>query len=145
MADSPSTPEIVIMAAGGVALLGSFLPFVDVGGEFGVTISAWGDGLLPIATYVAIFGVLQALAVALPRFAGMDVPRNVAGFTLLQVHLALGFFSALIMIGYLIVNDAKGIGFWLMFLAAAGLLAGAVLLQREGSRPGTGPAPRSPF
>lgn len=145
MADSPSTPEIVIMAAGGVALLGSFLPFVDIGGEFGVTISAWGDGLLPIATYVAIFGVLQALAVALPRFAGMDVPRNVAGFTLLQVHLALGFFSSLIMVGYLIVNDAKGIGFWLMFLAAAGLLAGAVLLQREGTRPGTGPAPRSPF
>jgi hypothetical protein len=145
MADSPSTPEIVIMAAGGVALLGSFLPFIDAGGEFGGTSSAWGEGLLPIATYVAIFGVLQALAVALPRFAGMDVPRNVAGFTLLQVHLALGFFSALIMVGFLILNDAKGIGFWLMFLAAAGLLAGAVLLQREGSRPGTGPAPRSPF
>lgn len=60
------------------------------------------------------------------------------------MHLALGGFSALIMIGYLILNDAKGIGFWLMFLAAAGLVVGAVLLQRDGARPGTG-APPSPF
>ena len=141
MADSPSTPEIVIMASGGVALLGSFLPFIDAG-PFDA--SAWSDGLLPIATYVALFGVIQALAVALPRFARTKLPRDVAGFTLPQVHLVLGFFSALIMVGYLILNDAKGIGFWLMFLAAAGLLVGAVLLQRDGARPGTGTAPPSP-
>lgn len=54
------------MASGGVALLGSFLPFVDVDGQFGGTVTAWGDGLFPIAAYVAIFGLLQALAVGCP-------------------------------------------------------------------------------
>ncbi len=148
-----TTGEIVIIASGAVAFLFSFFNFykVDFGGETEGT-SAWGDGLFPIATFVAVFGLVMALQIVLTKFANMNLPAKIVDFTWPQVHLILGVFSALIMLGYLIIEKGGldfGIGFWLMLLGSIGLVVGAVLLRNEqgaaAAAPGTGTAPPTPF
>ncbi len=152
MKSKPTTAQIVIMASGAVCLLFSFFNFykVDFGGQTEGT-SAWGSGLFPLATYVAIIGLVMAGVVALTVFAGVSLPAEILGFTWKQIHLALAFFAALLMLGFLIVDKGSldlGIGYFFMLLGAAGLLAGAIMLQREpepAAGPGPGTTPPTPF
>jgi hypothetical protein len=121
----PTPGEITIMAAGAVMLIASFLDFA------GKT-SAWGSGLFPVATLIALYGVLMAAQIALTKFANVNLPDRVAGFTWEQVHLVLAAFALLMSIGWIISGiNSKGIGLWLLFLASIALVAGAVMLQRE--------------
>jgi hypothetical protein len=121
----PTPGEIVILAAGAVMLIASFL-------EFAGEDSAWGNFWFPIATLIPIYGILMALQVALTKFANVNLPDRVASFTWEQVHLMLGLFALLMSIGWLISGlDDTGIGFWLLLLGSVGLAVGAVMLQRE--------------
>lgn len=134
MEKSPTPGEIVIMASGAVALIFSFFDFFDLDAPFGGGVSAWSGGLFPLATYIAIIGVIMGAVLALERFADVKLPERILSFTWPQIHLALGFFAFLIGLGYLIIDSGaydKAIGFWLMFIASIGLLVGAVLLLRE--------------
>ena len=127
MADrqSPTPGEIVIMAAGGVMLVFSFLHFAG-------DTSAWGRGLFPIATLLPAYGVLMALQVALTKFAGVKLPASVLGFTWEQVHLALGAMAALMAVGWLFTDYGdKQVGAWFEILGGIALVVGAVMLQRE--------------
>ena len=144
-------PQLVIVIAGAVALIGSFLNWIEFGdaGE-----NAWGDGLFPTYTWIAVFGLIMLLAIVLPVFANVTLPRDVLGFTWPQLHLALGFFATLLAVSFLLVETGgydKAIGYWLSLLAAIGLLVGAVMLQREpatgtatGTTGGTGDVPPPP-
>lgn len=142
-----ATPgRITIMAGGGVVLIGSFLPFFTVSaGSLSDDRSAWGSGLFPLATYIAVCGLLMGVHAAITSFSGTSLPERVAGFTWNQVHLILGCFAVLLAVGYLLVDKGIadfGIGFWLMLLGAIALLAGAILQTREpaaGSSPGAPP------
>ncbi|HEY1279160.1 MAG TPA: hypothetical protein VGF22_05765 [Acidimicrobiales bacterium] len=146
MNNKPTVPQIIIMAAGAVMLLGSFLDF------YGDT-SAWGDGAFAIITLAALLGVVMAVVVALTAFANVKLPETVLGFTWKQIHLLLAVYAVVLMIGWLIykVPGSKdfGAGFWLMFLGAIGLVVGAVMLQRDetaaAAGPGTGTTPPTPF
>ena len=130
MKRQPTPPEIVILVAGLVALIGSFLPFWELGP---FSTSAWGD-VFPLATYVAIFGTIMALAVGLPLVSDVKLPDQLLGFSLPQVHVVLGLFSTLIMLGFVFLdNPGTGIGYVLLLLAAIGRLVGAVLHARERS------------
>jgi hypothetical protein len=121
----PTTGEWVIMGAGGVMLIASFLDFV------GKT-SAWGSHLFPIATLIVIYGVIMAAQIALTKFASVQLPDRVADFTWEQIHLALSVFALLMSLGWLISGaPSKGIGLWLILLASIALVVGAVMLQRE--------------
>jgi hypothetical protein len=134
--------NIVILASGVVILIASFLAFykIDIpsfevlgesvgGGD--QTSNAWSSGLFPVATLVAIYGVLMAVQVGL-RAANVQLPDHVAGFTWNQVHLVLGAQCVILMVAFLIQDSPdKGIGFWLMLLASIGLLVGAVMRTRE--------------
>jgi len=150
MAERNTTPtpgEITIMAAGAVALIGSFLKFYkyDVG-SVSVSRSAWGSGLFPTATLMVIFAVLMALHIALSKFANVVFPDRMLGFTMTQIHLVLGFFAALYAVAFLIVDKggySYGVGFWLVFIGCIAALVGAVLLlrEREASPPSAGPPP----
>ena len=132
-----TTAEIVIVVAGAAALIGSFLAWYDVSG---FTANAWDEGLFPTYTWVAIAGVLMALAIVLPKFANVDLPSAVLGFTWLQIHLILGFIATLLVVSYLIgPGEEFGIGFWLSLLAGIALLVGAVMLQREPAAAGDPP------
>ena len=121
----PTPGEIVIMAAGAVMLVFSFLHFAG-------DTSAWGTGLFPIATLMPLYGVIMALQIALTKFAGVSMPDRVIGFSWEQVHLALGAMAALMAIGWLLTDYGdKQVGEWFEILGAIALVVGAVLLQRE--------------
>ena len=73
-----------------------------------------------------------------PTFAPqVKLPDAVLGFTWTQVHLVLGFQATIMMLAFLIQNTGldKGIGLFLMLLAAIGLLVGAVLRMQEQAKP----------
>ena len=127
--------QIVILAAGAVAFIASFLPWLDFDfGNTSSTVSAWGSGAFPTYTWVGIIGLVMALAVGLPAFTNVNLPQAVMGFTWVQLHLILGFIATLIAISFLIVDKGSydiGIGGWLGILAGVALLVGAVMLQRE--------------
>ena len=144
-----SPGNIVILVAGAVMLVASFLAFFTVetigdvdfdiesgeidfdGGE--KSFSAWSDGGgFPITTLPALIGAGMAAAVALTAFAKVNLPERVLGFSWNQLHLLLGAQAALMMLAFLIADTPdKGIGFWLMLLASIGLVVGAVLRERE--------------
>lgn len=127
MADrqSPTPAEIVIMAAGAVMLIFSFLHFAG-------DTSAWGSHLFPIATLLPLYGVVMALQIVLTKFAGVSLSNSVIGFTWEQIHLALGAMAGLMAIGWLLTDTGdKQIGEWFEILGGIALVVGAVMLQRE--------------
>jgi hypothetical protein len=127
-------PDIVILASGAVAFVFSFLPFYSA---HGYTTSAWSTGLFPVATLVPIFGLLMAAHIIATRLLGAHLPERVLDFTWEQIHIVLGVMSALLMSCYLIVGKGGfsfGFGFFLAFLAAFGLAAGAFLQWVESRR-----------
>jgi hypothetical protein len=138
--------EIVIMVAGAVCLIFSFLPFftLDIAG-FDDDISAWGEGLFPVATLIVAFTVIAAVLVVLTKFANMTI-TGFLGFGLVQLLLALSFFAAILALAYLMVDKGEydfGFGYWLVLLGSLASVVGAVLVMNErraaGTGPGTGP------
>ena len=124
----PTTSELIIMIAGAVMLVGSFLSFARFVGNT----NAWGTYLFPIATLLPLYGVVMALQIALSKWANVKLPPSVAGFTWEQVHLVLGLLAGFMAIGWLITDlQNKGIGFWLEVLGGIALAVGAVMMQRE--------------
>jgi hypothetical protein len=115
--------------------------------------SAWttdtrgGLGLFPVATLPAIYGVLMAAQVALARLANVRFPARVVGLTWAQIHIAVGFNAALIMLAFLVRDKGNfdfGVGFYLMLLGSLALAVGAVLFQREAAAgPAVPPPPPS--
>jgi hypothetical protein len=127
MADrqSPTPAEIVIMAAGAALVVFSFLDFAG-------STNVWSAGLFPIATLLPLYGLVMALHIALTKFASVNLPRSVLGFTWEQLHLVLGFMAGLMAIGWLITDTGgKQIGQWFEILGGIALVVGAVMLQSE--------------
>ena len=131
--DNKVTPgEIVVMAAGGVGIIATFLPFLSNGDS----VSAWnGDffGLFPVATLIGIYVLVAGALVALTKFANVTI-GNVLGFGLVQIVVALGFFAAVQALAYRMTETGgadRGFGFWLLLLSAIGALVGGVLLRNE--------------
>jgi hypothetical protein len=131
--------EIVILAAGVVTFVFSFLPFYKAASVAGITVSrasvsAWGKGLFPVATLIPIFGIVMAAQIAVTKWTSVRLPEHVLGFTWEQIHVALGLFAALLAICYLIVDRFGadfGFGFFLVLIGAIGLAVGAIMLQLE--------------
>jgi hypothetical protein len=145
----PKPSEIVIMVSGLVALISAFLAWYTAPGGFGGDANALDSGLFPIAFYIPLIGLVMGLHIALSKFANVNFPERILGFTWPQIHLALGFFAVLLGLGYLILDNGfdKGIGLWLGVLASIGLIVGAVLLNNEENTTShsAGSVPPSPF
>ena len=90
-----------------------------------------GFGVFGIATVVVLCGAVMAAHVAISTFAtNVNLPEKVLGLTWDQVHLALGFQAALMMVAFLIRSKGPlgfGIGFWLMLISGIALLVGAIM------------------
>ena len=143
--------EIVVMAAGGVALIASFLPFYSIENPFDggdESFNAWSGDipvLFPVATLIAIAAIAAAVLVALNKFANMDLSAGILGFGFVQLLMLLGFFSTLVALAYLLQDKGTfdtGFGYWLMLLSAIASLVGAILMRNEraataGPGPGT--------
>lgn len=116
--------EVVVVAAGGLAFLSSFLPWVKVAG---FSANAWKDGFFPTYTWVGVAGLALALLTLLPALTTVRVPGHVAGFTLAQVKAVLAGLALLLAISFMIAGEEHGAGFWLSFVAAIALLVGVVM------------------
>ena len=124
----PTTAELAILISGAVMLIGSFISFYGSPGTW----SAWSSFMFPVATLLPLYGVLMAAQIALTKFANVTLPEHVAGFTWEQIHLVLAFFSALLAICFLVAkNTSLSAGIFIELIAAAGLVYGAVMLQKE--------------
>ncbi len=133
--------EIVVMAGGAVALIFSFLPFWSLDeGPIEDDVSAWGDGLFPVATLIVIFAVVAAALVVLTKFANMNF-AGFLGFGFMQLLLALTFFSSILAVAYLIQDRPFGydfgFGYFLVLIGAVATLVGSSLMTNE--RRATGP------
>lgn len=142
---SPAT--LVLIIAGVVILIGSFLAVLSSDGE---SKSAWGEGFFPLYTLPALLGVVVAAEAALSEFASVRLPA-VLGLSWSTIRHAFAGWALLMMvcflIGRVVVEGAevdKGIGFWLMLVASAGLVAGAVMREQEANRPAAAPPPPPP-
>lgn len=123
----PTTAELAIMISGGVMLVGSFLNFYSGGSS-----TAWSRFIFPVATLLPLYGVVMAGHIALTKFTGVKLPARIGTFTWEQIHLALAFFAALLALCFLMVNNpGLAAGVLIEVLAAAGLVYGAVMLQKE--------------
>jgi hypothetical protein len=140
--------NIVILAAGAVMLIASFLSFYEFSLSIGsasssTSFNAWsggdGFGVFGIATVIVLCGVVMAAQIAVETFAGgVNLPDKPLGLTWDQVHLALGFQAALMMLAFLIRSKGPldfGIGFWLMLLSGIALLVGAIMRVAGAGRP----------
>jgi len=142
--EKPTVPDWIMMAGGVVCLLFSFFAFYSFAS---IDTSAWGSGLFPLATYVALFGVIVGGSVALMKFANVNLPEPILSFSWKQIRLALSIFAALLMIGFLILDTGfdKAIGFWLMMLGAIALVVGSVMetigFDPQAAKAGGGAAP----
>jgi len=134
--DKLRTPNLVILISGAVMLIASFLPFTETGSH---SSSAWGKYYFLIATIPALLGIAMAVQVALVAYAPqVKLPEKVLGFTWTQVHLVGGFQATIMMVAFLLQDTGglgKGIGLYLMLLAAIGSLTGAVLRMQEQKTP----------
>jgi hypothetical protein len=138
-----SPANIVILAAGAVMLIGSFLNFYTFGP---FSSSAWGGasgfGVFGIATVVVLCGVVMAAQVGVAAFAsGVNLPDQLLGLTWDQLHLAMGAQATLMMLAFLIRSKSSlsfGIGFWFMLLAAIALLVGAIMRVTGAGAPSAG-------
>jgi hypothetical protein len=139
-----STANLVILVAGVVMLIASFLTFNRYSlpsiRANGITFSGsrsfstWSRGFFLIATIPGLIGAVMAAQVAVAAFApAVKLPERVLGFTWTQIHLVLGFQATIMMLAFLIQDTGfdKGIGLFLMLLAAIALLVGAVLRMQE--------------
>jgi hypothetical protein len=126
----PSPGEWAMMGGAAVALLGSFL---DVDFET----SAWGSGMFPIATIIAIYCSVAGILVGLQRFANVNLPTRVAGMTWNQIYLALGFFATLMSLFWLFGAEDAGAGLFLILLGSAAVMVGAFITQQRSAGAGS--------
>jgi hypothetical protein len=141
-----STANLVILIAGGVMLIASFLDFQKFSlGSFSKSVNAWSNGSFLIATIPALLGTLMAVHVALESFAPqVALPERILGLTTTQVHLVFALQATIMMLAFLIQDISpgsigrqvgfraeKGVGLFLMLIAAIGLLVGALMRMRE--------------
>ncbi|MCZ7535921.1 MAG: hypothetical protein M5T61_08375 [Acidimicrobiia bacterium] len=115
----PTPTDLILIGAGAVMLVGSFL-------DFSGDTNAWGTGWLPIVTLIPIYGLLMAVPVALSKLAGVKLPDLVFGFTWAQINAVLAVFAVLMSAGWLVNSDDAGPGLWLMLIGSAGALYGSL-------------------
>jgi hypothetical protein len=133
---NPTPGEIVVMAGAGVTLLFSFFPFYKLEvGDFSDNTSAWGSGLFPVATFIVLFAVAAGVLVAMTTFANVHFPA--AGFLGIPRNpllLVLTFFSALLAVGFLVLDKGGfdfGFGFWFVLIGSVATLVGAIIIMNE--------------
>ena len=136
MEKNPTPGEIVVMAGAGLTLLFSFFPFYKLEvGDFSDDTSAWGSGLFPVATFIVLFAVAAGVLVALTTFANVHFPpTGFLGIARNPLLLVLTFFSALLAVGYLLLDKGGfdfGFGFWFVLIGSVATLVGAIVIMNE--------------
>ncbi len=128
------TGEKIILIAGAVLFVAGFLPWysLSVEGLGTFSRSGWQSpgalwSMIPVLIGLAMSGTVAAKA-----FTQLEVPDGIAGQSWATVYLAGGAI-ALVSVGikYLGESSFLGYGFYIGFLAAAGLAGAGLLLFKE--------------
>ena len=133
--------NIVILAAGVVMLVATFMPFYksEANGASVGEANAWDQGLFLIATLAALLGVVMALQIGLEAFGNITMPNRMLGLTWDQFHIVLAFQALLLMLAFLLrkrldevivgthVQVVLGTGYWLMLAGSIALVVGALM------------------
>ena len=89
--------------------------------------------MFPVTAIPVVCGIVIALAVV-GSILNVDLPARFAGFTSDQIVLACSTQAAVMMFVFMVEDNGPldfGIGFYLMLVAAAALIVGAVMRTRE--------------
>jgi hypothetical protein len=122
MKRQPTVADIVMFAGGAVTFLFSFLHFID-------NTNAWGTGLFPVTTLIALLGLAMAVFVALDVLIGFRLPIFLT-FNYKQMYVTWGITAAGFMLCYLIVDKGgadTGAGLYLMLIGSLAMAVGSVL------------------
>jgi hypothetical protein len=122
MKRQPTVADIVMFAGGAVTFLFSFLHFID-------DTNAWGTGLFPVSTLIALLGLAMAVFVALDVLIGFRLPIFLT-FNYKQMYVTWGITAAGFMLCFLIQDKGPadtGAGLYLMLIGSLAMAVGSVL------------------
>ena len=122
--------ELVVIAAGVLALVASFLPFY----KNSQSVSSWDELLFPLATLIPILAVLAALLIVATKLQNVGDSRRVLGFGFAQLALVLSFEAAALAWAFFVAKRGGfsfGIGYFLLLLASIASLGGSWLVVSE--------------
>ncbi len=122
--------ELIVLVAGPVTLLGSFLPFFSYEGA----INVWDAPIFPIATLIALLAIVAAGLVGLVRLGGLDLSRGALGFGYSELLLVVGASAGILAVAFLFsprAGGGLGVGFILLLLGGVGSTVGAVLVAND--------------
>lgn len=126
-----SLGEKIILIAGPLLLIASFLPWYDVDlGPFGsITRSGWESPGALWSMLAVIIGLIMSAQVAIARFTSVQMPALPEGVTWGRVHLGLGI-AAVVFVLIKLINESSslGFGFYLGILLTIALAAGGFLM-----------------
>ena len=133
--------EKIILIAGVVLLIASFLPWysVDLGPFGSVSRNGWESPGALWSIVPVFIGLAMAGVIALKTFTAVQLPNDVGGQSWARVHLAGGALALLfVVIKFLNESSHLSFGFYLGLVAAAALAAAGFLMYRAegGTLPG---------
>jgi len=134
-----SIGEKIILIAGPLLLIDSFLPWYDVDlGPFGsVTRSGWESPGALWSILAMLCGVVAAGLVAVTRFTAVKLPALPEGVSMARVYAGLGVAALLfVIVKWVNESDFLGFGFYLGVVLAIALAAGGVMMfmaERQGT------------
>lgn len=134
--------QLVVLISGALLFFFSFLDVFKDGDN------AWGD--FGVTTWPALIGLIVAGGLAAVAFGNVQLPERILTFSVDQLMIVLAFTAVLIELALLLLSLISDLtdpaaGIWLSFLAAAGLLAGTVMVHLEGPSARTATTPPSAF
>jgi hypothetical protein len=137
MENKDSMPTILLMVGGGLAVLGSFLPWVSIQSGFGTISKSGMDGGDGIFTLGA--GVLAAIFGFLAYNGGRSQvrPAQVIGIVAALITGSVAIYDYIDITERVdslgsnaFVSGSVGAGLYTLFVAAALMLAGGILVER---------------
>ena len=137
-----SIGEKIILIAGAVLLIASFLPWYRVS-AFGFTFSAhaWEAPNAIWSILAVLVGLVLSATVAARTFTDVKLPADIGGQSWGRIFLGGGALVLLLLvIKFLAESSNLSYGFYIGFLSAVALAAGGALLFRDegGVLPGMG-------
>jgi hypothetical protein len=133
----------IILIAGPLLLINSFLPWyhisVDFGfGEVSADFNAWEDPGAIWSMLATFIGVAMAIGVAVTHFTKVQTPDLPAGVTHPRIYLGFAIAAGLfILLKILDESSHMSYGFFLGIILVGALIAGAFLMfqEEQGGKP----------
>lgn len=148
-----SLGEKVILVAGVVLLIASFLPWyrIDLGPFGDVSRNGWQSPGAFWSIIAVFIGLAMSGVVAAKTFSAIELPSEIGGQSWARINLGGGAITLLfLIIKFINENSYLSFGFYIGFIAALALAGGGLMMFRDeggtipGMPSGDGPADSPP-